>query len=567
MRYWNALAFCRNNLSLQHWTQISLDQFSHALHCTRRNAQLLIKRLVEEERIEWQSGVGRGNLPQAKLKQPLDGLLKQKATSLLKQGNVEAALVLVDAQEREGFLSQYLSQYQPVKTQQDILQIPFYRGTHCLDPVKINRRTELHIASYLYANLIRTQPTLHGDLAHSWQQRDDSLTITLRKGLKFDDGSPLRAKDVKAHFQRLMEQGGAQVELFRFVDKVEVINPLRIRFTSHTMPSLLPRLLSHSAMGITKVKDGKLLGSGSFLLSEQTEWRTLLSINPHYHGLRPWVDGVEIWNVGDNAKTLEFNCDIVHGHHLSDQLNADFTAKQKWEQGCTYAMLNPHNHPWMRNRVHRKWIQKLLLSMGRPSENQCEVVARAKGMLSSPTSVSEKDLSNARQALTELNGPLKPLIVLTYQLGTNIATAQLVTDCLKQLDVDCRLHVLEYPEFNQPETFNKADIVISGEVFGEDTLFSWVDWLVCNYCHQVCLSDKNKLWLEQKVIEAMSEPTESTQLKMLEKIEKQLITKNLYQPLFHTMQDLNVSDEISAPDQLANGWIDFNQIVMNQSTK
>ena len=91
MRYWNALAFCRDNLSFQHWTQVSLDQFSHALRCTRRNAQLLIKRLVEEEKIEWQSGVGRGNLPQAKLKQPLDGVLKQKATSLLKQGNVEAA--------------------------------------------------------------------------------------------------------------------------------------------------------------------------------------------------------------------------------------------------------------------------------------------------------------------------------------------------------------------------------------------------------------------------------------------------------------------------------------------
>ncbi|MCG9577846.1 ABC transporter substrate-binding protein [Vibrio tubiashii] len=357
MRYWNALAFCRDNLSLQHWTQVSLDQFSHALRCTRRNAQLLIKRLVEEEKIEWQSGVGRGNLPQAKLKQPLDGVLKQKATSLLKQGNVEAALVLVDAQEREGFLSQYLSQYQPVQTQQDILQIPFYRGTHCLDPVKINRRTELHIASYLYANLLRTQPSLHGDLAHSWQQQNDSLTITLRKGLKFHDGSPIGAKDIKAHFQRLMEQGGAQVELFRFIDKVEVINRLRIRFTSHTMPALLPRLLSHSAMGITKVKDGKLLGCGSFLLSEQTEWRTLLNVNPHYHGLRPWVDGVEIWNVGDNAKNLELNCDVVHGHHLADESKNNFIAKQQWEQGCTYAMLNPHRHTWMKNRAHRKWLQ------------------------------------------------------------------------------------------------------------------------------------------------------------------------------------------------------------------
>ncbi|WP_425667313.1 ABC transporter substrate-binding protein [Vibrio tubiashii] len=562
MRYWNALAFCRDNLSFQYWTQVSLDQFSHALRCTRRNAQLLIKRLVEEEKIEWQSGVGRGNLPQAKLKQPLDGVLKQKATSLLKQGNVEAALVLVDTQERESFLSQYLSQYQPVKTQQDILQIPFYRGTHRLDPVNINRRTELHIASYLYANLLRTQPSLHGDLAHSWQQQSDSLTITLRKGLKFDDGSPLEAKDIKAHFQRLMEQGGAQVELFRFIDRVEVINPLRIRFTSHTMPTLLPRLLSHSAMGITKVKDGKLLGCGSFLLTEQTEWRTLLNVNPHYHGLRPWVDGVEIWNVGDNAKTLELNCDVVHGRHLAEKSAAKFTAKQKWEQGCTYAMLNPHHHTWMRNRAHRKWLQALMLSIGTPGGEDCEVVARAQGMLSTPTPIAEQDLSGAKHALADLKRPLKPLAVVTYQLGTNIATAQLVTDCLQQLGFNCQLQVLEYPEFNRPETFKNADIIISGEVFGEDTLFSWVDWLLCNYCHQACLSEKNQQWLKQKVIEAVAETIESKQLKMLEKIEKTLITKNLYQPIFHTKQDLNISDQISAPELLANGWIDFNQIEM-----
>lgn len=562
MRYWNALAFCRDNLSTQHWTQISLDQFSHALRCTRRNAQLLIKRLVEEKKIEWQSGIGRGNLPQAKLKQPLDGLLEQKATSLLKQGNVEAALDLVDTQERESFLSQYLSQYQVTQTQQDILQIPFYRGTHCLDPVKINRRTELHIASYLYANLVRTQPSLHGDLAHSWQQLDDSLTITLRKGLKFSDGSPLWAKDIKVHFQRLMEHGGAQVELFRLIDQVEVINPLCIRFTSHAMPSLLPRLLSHSAMGITKVKDGKLLGSGSFLLSEQTEWRTLLSVNPNYHGLRPWIDGVEIWNVGDNAKTLELNCDVVHGHHLVERSAAKFTSKQKWEQGCTYAMLNPHHHTWMRNRAHRKWLQQLMLSIGTPSGVHCEVVARAKGMLSTPTTIAEQDLSHAKRALAELKIPAKPLTILTYQLGTNIATAQLATDCLHQLGIKCQLQVLEYPEFNRPETFKSADIVISGEVFGEDTLLSWVDWLLCNYCHQACLSKKNKLWLEQKVIAAVAEQSESKQLRMLEKIEKQLITKHLYQPLYHTMQDLNISDQISAPEQLANGWIDFNHIVM-----
>ncbi|MCG9577845.1 hypothetical protein L1D14_16655 [Vibrio tubiashii] len=203
-----------------------------------------------------------------------------------------------------------------------------------------------------------------------------------------------------------------------------------------------------------------------------------------------------------------------------------------------------------------------MLSIGIPNREHCEVVARAKGMLSTPTPIAEQDLSGVKYALADLKLPLKPLAVVTYQLGTNIATAQLVTDCLQQLGMECQLQVLEYPKFNQPETFKNADIIISGEVFGEDTLFSWVDWLLCNYGHQACLSEKNQQWLKQKVIEAVAETIESKQLKMLEKIEKTLITKNLYQPIFHTKQDLSISDQISAPELLANGWIDFNQIEM-----
>ncbi|MDN3685393.1 hypothetical protein QW180_24840 [Vibrio sinaloensis] len=62
-----------------------------------------------------------------------------------------------------------------------------------------------------------------------------------------------------------------------------------------------------------------LYGSGSFILKTQTEWQTTLTCNPHYHGFRPWLDGIEIWNIGDKAKTFELNSDVVHGSHLKTQ--------------------------------------------------------------------------------------------------------------------------------------------------------------------------------------------------------------------------------------------------------
>ena len=48
MRYWTALTFCRDNLEVACWKTLSLDRIAQALNCTRRNAQLLIKRLEHE---------------------------------------------------------------------------------------------------------------------------------------------------------------------------------------------------------------------------------------------------------------------------------------------------------------------------------------------------------------------------------------------------------------------------------------------------------------------------------------------------------------------------------------
>ncbi len=48
---------------------------------------------------------------------------------------------------------------------------------------------------------------------------------------------------------------------------------------------------------------------------------------------------------------------------------------------------------------------------------------------------------------------------------------------------------------------------------------------------------------------------------MLGELEDKLAELGLYQPLYHVQQDLNISERISAPELLANGWIDFSQVV------
>src|SRR5499433_1788177 len=67
-------------------------------------------------------------------------------------------------------------------------------------------------------------------LAESWTMSKDGLTyeFVLRKGLKFHNGDPLGADDVKFSFERY--KGGGASTLKARVAAVEIVDPLRVRF-------------------------------------------------------------------------------------------------------------------------------------------------------------------------------------------------------------------------------------------------------------------------------------------------------------------------------------------------
>lgn len=560
MRYWKALAFCQTNLSSQDWSPVSLDQFSHALGCTRRNSQLLIKRLIKEGIIEWKPGIGRGNLPSSRRLKDVSPRLTLQAKHLLQQGQVESALSLIDSSQRNQFLSDYLEQYQTSQSESHVLQIPFYRGTHDLDPIGINRRTEHHIANYLYANLLKANGQgFQPDLAHSWKLLDNVLSITLRKELYFHDGSPLLAADVKAHFERLMASKHISKQMFRFIEQVNVTGIYTLEFVSNSLPSLLPKLLAQGAMGICKHLDGKIYGSGPFILAEQTAWLTRLSVNPRYHGYRPWIDGIEIWNIGDKAKEFEANSDVVHGSHLPHNRDG-FTQHHQWERGCVHSMLNPYRHQWMSKRSHRHWLQQVLRAMPAPQDDDCEEITHASGMMSPPSPLQPIQIEATFAKIPA--GPQTPLIVVTYQLATHIAVSKQIVTTLTELGIWCELHVLPYPDFNQEKTLAKADIIITGEVFSEDTEIAWLSWFLATNSNEACLDSKEKTRRDKQIIDLMTRSTLRGRLSGFEVLERQWIEKGIYQPLYHVKQDLNISEKISAPELLANGWIDFNQITM-----
>jgi peptide/nickel transport system substrate-binding protein len=76
------------------------------------------------------------------------------------------------------------------------------------------------------------------------------MDITLRKGIKFNDGTPLTASAVKTTLERdLTMKGSARVNELNAVSKVEVVNPLTVRLVlKHASAPLLAQLADRSGL-------------------------------------------------------------------------------------------------------------------------------------------------------------------------------------------------------------------------------------------------------------------------------------------------------------------------------
>ena len=101
----------------------------------------------------------------------------------------------------------------------------------------------------VYSSLVKrnTQNEIVGDLAESWEVSDDNLTWTfhLRKGVKFHNGKEFTAKDVKASYDRLLNQESPvrYTSTMSFITSVTVVDDYTVEmFTQNPSPAMLANL-------------------------------------------------------------------------------------------------------------------------------------------------------------------------------------------------------------------------------------------------------------------------------------------------------------------------------------
>src|SRR3989475_8110067 len=181
-----------------------------------------------------------------------------------------------------------------------------------LDPHQETTFATLHLVAPCYSTLLQIDPYSYpkviGDAASEWKISRDGLTYTfkIRPGIKFHDGAPLTAVDVKATYDKLLSPPAGTRSIrknsYSAVTSVEAPDASTVVFKlKHPSASLLENLASPWNVIYPKKyldKDPNyfkthVVGSGPFKFKSYTPGSTFEGErNPDYFVRdRPYLDG------------------------------------------------------------------------------------------------------------------------------------------------------------------------------------------------------------------------------------------------------------------------------------
>jgi len=176
-----------------------------------------------------------------------------------------------------------------------------------LIPLLSSDSTSHGIASLVYNGLVKYDKEVNivGDLAESWKISRGGLVITfhLRKGVKWHDGQPFTARDVKFTYELTIDPKTptAYAGDFLKVKKAEVLDDytFRVTYDKPFAPALMswgsnimPKHLLEGKDITTSPLSRHPVGTGPYKFKEWVPGQKIvLASNPDYFEGRPYIDG------------------------------------------------------------------------------------------------------------------------------------------------------------------------------------------------------------------------------------------------------------------------------------
>ncbi|MFS0919412.1 ABC transporter substrate-binding protein [Brevibacillus sp. 179-C 1.1 NHS] len=582
---------------------VTIEKLSGIWHCTPRYAKLIVRRLSEQNWIEWKAGRGRGNVSVMTLHADSDEILLAEVKLQIDKGDVREAMELMNRygkaavkdqimdwlSEGMGFSSQTLS-----NRSQDIMRFPVYRTIVTLDPGLVYYHFDAHLAGQIFNTLVhydQNSRSILPSIAHSWESSPDATewTFYLKKNVLFHHGRELTAHDVIFSLNRLRLHPDTYEASWMFRDIEQLIaidhrtvrivlkepNYLLLRLLATIPASIVPEdIVGHDAGGF----GDKPIGTGPFQLARLDEGICILEAFPGHFLGRPQLDRVEIliFPELDMGRLKEPNwASVMVSHGVQTKAQAlkeavirnaeDWCDTEAFFSCCNLLVFNqwksgPHNHLNFRQALDQLIDREQMIA-----DLGGDRIYPAKGFRTYHPALREvRETSNERLSHAEIMSLLQEsnyqgetllLVTTPYHEEDALWIQERCSSYGIRVEVDVR----EPSEFANRECLPEHDCQLYGNVFSSDQISELEMYLQKNY-FLPAFDESLAREINQEICLTFQEPDRLMREHHLAKIEAMikencavlyLVQKKTFTSFHKSLRGVSVN---------SSGWLDFHKI-------
>lgn len=558
--------------------QKSLQELADVLYCSAKNVKILLRKMSNEDLIEWIPGRGRGNKTEIIFLHTFTSCMEDYAEKLLQNDKLKDVFLLLKEplpaalhNKIEEMLHNHFG-YQTTNDMYDVLKIPRGRKLLPLDPAFVGVATESHLISQIVDTLViynEETDTIEPHLAHSWEVSKDKAkwTFYLRKGVRFHHGATLSSKDVAFSFERLKQVHSPYRWLTEHITHIETPSPLQITFHLqkpnlfflHFVSSVQLSILPHDVA----LEDYHYVGTGPFKIKTFSEDNLILEAFPDYFKERALLDEIQFWFLPDAMKA---------SNHYEVPNLPDEEAKevQIEEIGCIYAAFNfkkdgPHHDSLFRKAWReifdaKAYIDELGDIRTIPSYSFFPNRSRMKR--------EERSLHKAKEYLQRSCYRGETIHIYFFAFKASHEDALWVQNRCEQLGMNVELHPFPISDYLNESIEKQADMILMGEIFDNNIEMAFLHVFQNKTCFiERFMGDDYKANIHDMLHTFLAEPNKEKRYNIMYEVEEYLQEEHIILFLHH------VQKKKSYPISLQNvtidsfGWTDFSKLWIRPNEK
>lgn len=371
-------------------------------------------------------------------------------------------------------------QKEEVVKPKEVLKVALANKPRSFDPQRNTDSSTLAVTKQIYNNLFSLDE--NGDVASELVEKysigeDKSITLQLKKGILFHDGSEMKALDVKKSLERNLRIPVSKV-LVESIERIDVLDDYSLKIIQKNSPFILLHNLAHSSTGVVKeIEENEsginLVGTGAYKIKDWkiAEKITLERFNNYFEGA-PKVEEIVFQTIPESSnrlialetKEIDIAYDISANDIKGIEKKPDLRVINRPSLGSDFLTINTE-------RLKDKRVRQAL-DYAIDKDSIIKAVYEGYGVV--PNSILSPNVfgyskegkrrecnpEKARELLKEAGAENLKLKLWIYDEPSRQQMAQIIQANLKEVGVEAEIIVAEVSTFLQYTGRGEHDVLI-----------------------------------------------------------------------------------------------------------